>query len=144
MNKNFINTYAYTLHNEQKLLQSVLSGLDCTGLASDPLNRTGLDQDHRLTDLDWTGFFQMNPFHTLVSTNWKPTYVTEILSKEKTTDCGHKNATFSALMLDAGVSQGSVLGPLLAILYLNGLCDETKNKMLFYADYCSLYYSYPL
>ena len=39
---------------------------DWIGLASDPLTRTGLDQDHRLTDLDWTGFFQMNPFHTLV------------------------------------------------------------------------------
>ena len=25
----------------------------------------GSNQDHRLTDLDWTGFFQMNPFHTL-------------------------------------------------------------------------------
>ena len=66
----WINTYAYNLHNEQKFLRSVLSGLDWTGLASDPLNRTGLDQDHRLTDLDWTGFFQMNPFHTLLTMDW--------------------------------------------------------------------------
>ena len=56
MNKNFYNPY-------------LLSGLDWTGLASDPLNRTGLDQDHRLTDLDWIGFFQMNPFHTLLPTD---------------------------------------------------------------------------
>ena len=58
--------YAYSLHNEQRFVQSVLSGLDWTGLTSDPLSWTGLDQDHRVTDLDWTGFFQMNPFHTLV------------------------------------------------------------------------------
>ena len=60
--------YLYTLHYQQKFAQSVavLSGLDWTGLASDPLSWTGLDQDHRLTDLDWTGFFQMNPFHTLL------------------------------------------------------------------------------
>ena len=60
--------YTYSLHNEQRFVQFVLSGLDWTGLTSDPLRRTGLDQDHRLTDLDWTGFFQMNPFHTLVVT----------------------------------------------------------------------------
>ena len=61
--------YAYTLHNEQKFVKSVVSGLDWARLASDPLSRTGLDQDHRLTDLDWTGFFQMNPFHTLPAPN---------------------------------------------------------------------------
>ena len=59
----------YTLHYEQKFVQSVLSGLYWTGLASDPLSRTGLDQDHRLTNLDWIGFFQMNPFHTLPETS---------------------------------------------------------------------------
>ena len=50
-----------------KIVQFVLSRLDWTGLTSEPLSRTGLDQDHRLTDLDWNGFFQMNPFHTLQS-----------------------------------------------------------------------------
>ena len=57
--------YTLYIHNEQKFIQSVLSGLDWTGLASDPLSRTGLDQDHRPTNLDWTGFFQKNPFRTL-------------------------------------------------------------------------------
>ena len=61
-----MNTMYTYLHNEHKFVQSVFSGLDWTGLASDPLSRTGLDQDHQLTDLDWTGFFRMNPFHTLV------------------------------------------------------------------------------
>ena len=58
--------YTLYIHNEQKFVQSVQSGLDWSGLAPDPLSRNGLDQDHRLTDLDWTGFFQMNPFHTLL------------------------------------------------------------------------------
>ena len=58
--------HVFYLHNEQKIVHSVLSGLDWTRLASDPLNWTGLDQDHRITDLDWIVFFQMNPFHTLV------------------------------------------------------------------------------
>ena len=63
-----MNKFIYTLylHNEQEFVHSDLNGLDWAGLPSDPLIRTGLDQDHRLTDLDWTGFFQMNPFHTLI------------------------------------------------------------------------------
>ena len=52
------------------------------------------------------------------------------------------NVTSPTLTLDAGVPQGSVLGPLLAILYLNGLCDKTANEMLFYADDCSLFSTY--
>ena len=46
--------------------------------------------------------------------------------------------------LDAGVPQGSVLGPLLAILYLNGLSDKTTNDMLFYADDCSIFTAHSL
>ena len=44
--------------------------------------------------------------------------------------------------LDAGVPQGSVLGPLLAILYLNGLSDKTTNDMFFYADDSSIFTAY--
>lgn len=43
----------------------------------------------------------------------------------------------------AGCPQGSVLGPLLALLYLNDLSDKTENDALFYADDTSLYISYP-
>ena len=50
--------FTLVLHNEHKFVQSVFSGLDWTGLTSDPLNRPGLDRDTHLTDLDWTGFFQ--------------------------------------------------------------------------------------
>ena len=44
--------------------------------------------------------------------------------------------------LAAGVPQGSVLGPLLAIMYLNGLSNITKNEMLFFADDSSLHASH--
>ena len=44
--------------------------------------------------------------------------------------------------LSAGVPQGSVLGPLLAIMYLNGLSNITGNDMLFFADDSSLHASH--
>ena len=42
-------------------------------------------------------------------------------------------------MLNAGCPQGSVLGPLLAILYLNKLADITTNDILLFADDTSLH-----
>ena len=47
-------------------------------------------------------------------------------------------ATSTPRFLAAGVPQGSVLGPLLAIMYLNGLSSITNNEMLFFADDSSL------
>ena len=41
--------------------------------------------------------------------------------------------------LKAGCPQGSVLGPLLAIMYLNGLVDTTTNDVLLFADDTSLH-----
>ena len=46
------------------------------------------------------------------------------------------------LTLKAGVPQGSVLGPLLAIMYLNGLSNTTTNHMLHFADDSSLHCSH--
>ena len=42
-------------------------------------------------------------------------------------------------MLNAGCPQGSVLGPLLAVLYLNKLADITTNDILLFADDTSLH-----
>ena len=46
------------------------------------------------------------------------------------------------LTLSAGVPQSSVLGPLLAIMYLNGLSKVTSNQMLYFADDSSLHCSH--
>ena len=46
------------------------------------------------------------------------------------------------MTINAGCPQGSILGPLLALLYLNGLPDLLTNAALFYVDDISLYTSY--
>ena len=43
-------------------------------------------------------------------------------------------------LIHSGCPQGSVLGPLLAIMYLNDLSSKTQNDALFYADDTSLYF----
>ena len=43
---------------------------------------------------------------------------------------------------EAGVLQGSVLGPLLVIMYLNELSSITQKEMLFFADDTSLHAGY--
>ena len=44
--------------------------------------------------------------------------------------------------INAGCPQGSVLGPLLALIYLNDLADKTDNDLLFFADDTTLYTSH--
>ena len=68
---------------------------------------------------------------------WLKSYLTDRKQSVNINDATSQTAT-----LCAGVPQGSVLGPLLAILYLNGLSDKTTNQMLFYADDCSLFSNY--
>ena len=46
------------------------------------------------------------------------------------------------MTIHAGCPQGSILGPLLALLYLDGLPDKLTNTALFYADDISLYASH--
>ena len=45
------------------------------------------------------------------------------------------------LPLYAGVSQGSVLGPLLFLIYINDIADKLLGKPRLYADDISLSYS---
>ena len=53
------------------------------------------------------------------------------------------SSSFSAYqIINAGCPQGSVLGPLLAILYLNELAEITANNTLLFAEDTSLHSSY--
>ena len=53
------------------------------------------------------------------------------------------NETFSETeTINAGCPQGSVLGPLLALIYLDGLSKRTQNNILFFADDTTLYASH--
>ena len=52
------------------------------------------------------------------------------------------NTSSSPKTTNAGCPQGSVLGPLLALIYLDGLSTKTSNDTLFYADDTSLYASH--
>lgn len=66
--------------------------------------------------------------------NWLKCYLS---GRQQTVQVGSKNSPIESLK--AGVPQGSVLGPLLAILYLNGLSTLTENDMMFFADDSSLH-----
>ena len=65
---------------------------------------------------------------------WLTTYLSNRRQKVRIGD------TFSMTKkLEAGCPQGSVLGPLLALMYLDGLASKVTNDVMFYADDTSLY-----
>ena len=68
---------------------------------------------------------------------WLKSYLSD---RRQTVQIGSAKSTPNDLA--AGVPQGSVLGPLLAIMYLNGLSKVTSNEMLFFADDSSLHASH--
>ena len=68
---------------------------------------------------------------------WLNSYLT---NRQQVVQVGHSIS--KPRNLAAGVPQGSVLGPLLAIMYLNGLSRVTVNEMLFFADDSSLHTSH--
>ena len=53
-----------------------------------------------------------------------------------------QNSYSPTSQINAGCPQGSVLGPLLALIYLNDLSTRTYNDILFFADDTSLYASH--
>jgi len=44
------------------------------------------------------------------------------------------NALFKTAYITCGVSQGSILGPLLFLVYVNDVSAVVQNKLLLYAD----------
>ena len=69
---------------------------------------------------------------------WLKSYLTDRTQRVRVGD------TFSGWQtVKAGCPQGSVLGPLLALIYLNDLSNLTENQILFFADDTSLYTSHP-
>ena len=66
--------------------------------------------------------------------NWLKSYLSDRRQRVQIGD------TFSKTeIVNAGCPQGSVLGPLLALIYLDNLSTRTQNDILFFADDVSLY-----
>ena len=72
---------------------------------------------------------------TLLS--WLKSYLTNRQQKVRIGDNVSLTKTISS-----GCPQGSVLGPLLALMYLNGLTKEVTNDILLYADDTSIHASH--
>ena len=69
--------------------------------------------------------------------DWLQSYLKDRRQRVKIGD------TFSTTeTINAGCPQGSVLGPLLALIYLNGLSSKTQHDTTFFADDTSIYASY--
>ena len=68
---------------------------------------------------------------------WLNSYLTD-----RTQKVTIENSSSTLQTINAGCPQGSVLGPLLALIYLDGLSTKTSNDTLFFADDTSLYASH--
>ena len=69
--------------------------------------------------------------------NWLKSYLSDRKQVVKI-----QNSLSAPRKINAGCPQGSVLGPLLALIYLNDLSTRTTNDILFFADDTSLYASH--
>ena len=77
-------------------------------------------------------------FRNISQTPW----TARILSERQNQRVQINNTLSAPEITNAGCPQGSVLGPLLAFIYLDGLSKQTQNDILFFADDTSLYASY--
>ena len=57
----------------------------------------------------------------------------------RTQQVGVNGAASSSTIVTSGVPQGTVLGPLLFLLYINDLPDNLSTSVRLFADYCILY-----
>ena len=69
--------------------------------------------------------------------SWLKSYLTDRTQRVRVGD-----AFSTTKMIKAGVPQGSVLGPLLALMYLDGLRHNLTNEILLYADDTSIHASH--
>ena len=67
---------------------------------------------------------------------WLESYLTD-----RTQPVKIQNSFTNPCKINAGCPQGSVLGPLPALIHLNGLSNRTQNDILFFADDTSIYAS---
>ena len=65
---------------------------------------------------------------------WLKSYLSDRTHQVKVSETFSETRT-----INAGCPQGSVLGPLLALMYLDGLSHRTKHEILFFADDTLLY-----
>ena len=70
--------------------------------------------------------------------NWLTSY---LYNRKQVVKVGNSQSTPKSI--NAGCPQGSVLGPLLALIYLNDLSDKTDNEILFFADDTTLHARHP-
>ena len=69
--------------------------------------------------------------------NWLKSYLSDRSQRVQV-----RNSSSGPREINAGCPQGSVLGPLLALIYLNNLSQRINNEILLFADDTSLYASH--
>ena len=63
------------------------------------------------------------------------------LPVKQETICRNRKLYIKALNIECGLPQGSILGPLLYLLYVNDICKASEGNILSFADDTSLYMS---